>query len=90
VSREINLVQKITYHEDASIDRPENDTPATAEKPHDDDDDDESLADQDDAPNRRSSASAIDIIAHGKTIVPQPKASSEPVREPVKSKVCLF
>jgi hypothetical protein len=87
VSREINLVQEITHHEDASIDRPEYDTPATAKKPHDDD---ESLADQDDAPNRRSSASAIDIIAHGKTIVPQPKASSKPVREPVKSKVCLF
>ena len=50
---------------------------------------DKPLDEQIEAPSRCSSGESVDVVDDGKVLIQQPKASSEPIREPVKSKVRL-
>jgi hypothetical protein len=67
----------------------ESEAPEILKEPHDAND--KPLAEHNEAPSRHSSGKSVDVVDNGKVIIQQPKASSssEPIREPVKSKVCM-
>jgi hypothetical protein len=86
---ETNMAQEAAQQGNTTTQRAEAETEATETPKEPPNNNDKPSAEQREAPSRRSSGTSVDVVDDGKALIQQPKASSEPVREPVKSRVRL-